>query len=157
MFLCNGIHQRRWLIGLVSYPCYLGYAIYETKPFFARRCRSPTRTSIFVALEGWRVLPPANMKTAPSFVWFAAIQSIERKQDLARLAPKGCFISAKAIEREVRQIGETQKATRELSGGLTTGLAALGAGPGRASVPLAMPRAAGIRSRPTLSACPSSA
>ena len=50
-------------------------------------------------------------------MWFASIQGIERKQDLARLAPKGCFISAKAIEREVRQISEPQEATRELSGG----------------------------------------
>ena len=56
------------------------------------------------------------MDTAPSFLWFAAIQGIERKQDLADLAPKGCFISAEAVEREVGQIGKTQKATRELSG-----------------------------------------
>ena len=32
-----------------------------------------------------------------------------------------CFISAEAIERIVGQIGETQKATRELSGGSTLG------------------------------------
>ena len=32
------------------------------------------------------------------------------------LAPKGCFISAEAVESAVRQIGETQKAARELNG-----------------------------------------
>jgi hypothetical protein len=36
-----------------------------------------------------------------SFLWFASIQGIEGKQDLADLAPKGCFIAAEAIEREV--------------------------------------------------------
>jgi hypothetical protein len=51
-------------------------------------------------------------------LWFAAIQGIKRKQDLADLAPKDCFISAEAVERVVGQIGETQKATRELSGGI---------------------------------------
>jgi hypothetical protein len=35
------------------------------------------------------------------------IQCIESKQDLADLAPKGCFISAEAVERVVGQIGET--------------------------------------------------
>src|SRR5208282_1060438 len=56
-------------------------------------------------------------ETTASLLWFATIQRIESKQDLACLAPKGSFISAEAVEREVRQIGETQKATRELSGG----------------------------------------
>ena len=51
---------------------------------------------------------------ALSLLWFAAIQRIERKQDLARLAPKRCFITAQAIECEVGQISETQKAPREL-------------------------------------------
>ena len=53
---------------------------------------------------------------APSIPWFAAIQDIKSKKDLAGLAPEGCFISAEAVERVVGQIGETQKATRELSG-----------------------------------------
>ena len=44
----------------------------------------------------------------------AATQDIKCKQNLASLAPKGCFISAEAVEGAVRQIGETQKATREL-------------------------------------------
>jgi hypothetical protein len=52
---------------------------------------------------------------ACSFLWFAAIQGIERKQDLTGLAPKRHLIAAQAIEREVG-IGQTQKATGELSG-----------------------------------------
>jgi hypothetical protein len=36
----------------------------------------------------------------------------QRKQDLTGLAPKGCVIAAQAIEREVGQIGHTQKASR---------------------------------------------
>ena len=57
-----------------------------------------------------------KIETALSLLWFAAIQRIERTQDLASLAPKRCFITAEAVEREVRQIGETQKAARELNG-----------------------------------------
>jgi hypothetical protein len=47
-----------------------------------------------------------------SFLWFASIQGIEGKQDPADLAPKGCFIAAEAIEREVGKISKTQKTTR---------------------------------------------
>jgi len=61
-------------------------------------------------------LPAAETETAPSVLWFAAIQGIKRKQDLAHLAPKSLFILAEAVERVVRQAGETQKATHELSG-----------------------------------------
>src|SRR6516164_2767168 len=49
-------------------------------------------------------------------LWFAAIQGVERNQDLARLAPKGCFIAAEAVEREVGQVGKTQKTSREFNG-----------------------------------------
>ena len=59
----------------------------------------------------------AETETAPSLLWFAAIQGIESKQDPAGLAPQGCFIAAEAIEREVGQIGQTQKATRKVSVG----------------------------------------
>jgi hypothetical protein len=51
-----------------------------------------------------------------SFLWFAAIQGIKRKQDLTGLTPKGCLIAAQAIQREVGQVGKTQKATCELDG-----------------------------------------
>jgi hypothetical protein len=36
----------------------------------------------------------ANPETGPSVLWFAAIQGIKGKQDLAGLAPKDCFIPA---------------------------------------------------------------
>ncbi len=52
--------------------------------------------------------PAADTETPPSILWFAAIQDIKGKEDLAGLAPKGCFISAEAVECLVRQIGETQ-------------------------------------------------
>jgi hypothetical protein len=60
-------------------------------------------------------MPTVDIKTGPSFLRFAAIQGIERKQDLANLAPKGCFISTEAVERVVGQIGETQKASENAS------------------------------------------
>ena len=55
---------------------------------------------------------------APSVLWFAAIQCVERKQDLADLAPKGRFISAELVKRIVGQIGETQKAMRQVGVGI---------------------------------------
>jgi hypothetical protein len=64
------------------------------------------------------VLPAIDTETAPSFLWFATIQRIESKQDLAGLAPKDCFVPAKPIERVAGQIGQTQEATCEVGGGL---------------------------------------
>ena len=75
-------------------------------------------SSIVVALVGRQSVAGANPITRPSVLWFAAIQGIEGKQDPAGLAPKGCFISAKPVERVVGQIGQTQKATCELGGGI---------------------------------------
>jgi hypothetical protein len=46
-------------------------------------------------------------------LWFAAIQAIERIEDLASLAPKGCFIAAQTIDRVIGQIAEPQETTRE--------------------------------------------
>ena len=107
----------------------------RNEAIFGRGCRSHARMSTLVALEGRQFLSAANMKTAPSFAWLAAIQGIERKQDLARLAPKGRFISAKAIKGEVRQIGETQKATRELGGGTNNRSAGSRRGGGQGFIP----------------------
>ena len=81
-------------------------------------------SSIVVASVGRQVLPATDTETAPSFLWFAAIQGIESKQDLAGLAPKDCFIPAEAVERVAGQIGETQKATCEVGGGIRLGPAA---------------------------------
>ena len=73
-----------------------------------------TRKSTLIALVGRQFSPATDTETAPSVLWFATIQCIESKQDLAGLAPKGCFVSAEAIEREVGQIGETERAVHEI-------------------------------------------
>ena len=57
-----------------------------------------------------------SARGTPSLLWLATIQGIERKQDLAGLAPKDCFIPAKPVEWETRQID--QKATCEIGGGI---------------------------------------
>ncbi len=78
----------------------------------------PVRKSTLIALVGRQFWPAADAETAPSVLWFATIQCIESKQDLAGLAPKGCFIPAKPVERVAGQIGQTQKATCEIGGGI---------------------------------------
>src|SRR5262249_46367125 len=55
-----------------------------------------------------------HAKTAPSLLGLAATKRLQCKKDPAGLAPKGCLVAAKAIKREVRQIGQAQKATGEL-------------------------------------------
>ena len=75
-------------------------------------------SSIVVAPIGLQVLPATDTQTALSLLWFATMQCIESKQDLAGLAPKDCFISAKSVERVGGQIGQTQKATCEVGGGI---------------------------------------
>jgi hypothetical protein len=80
--------------------------------------------SLFSLPIGLRFLLVADAQTAPSFLRFAAIQGIECKESLANLAPKGCFIAAETIEREIWQIGQAQKATRNVDGWITP----LGAG-----------------------------
>ena len=47
----------------------------------------------------------ANAQRPASFLGFAPIKRFEREQDPADLAPKGRFIAAEAIKREIRQIG----------------------------------------------------
>jgi hypothetical protein len=63
-------------------------------------------------------LSATDGETASSILGFATIQGIEGKQDLADLAPKDGLIPAEPVEREVGQIGEAQKATREVGGGI---------------------------------------
>jgi hypothetical protein len=53
-------------------------------------------------------------KTTHSLLWFAAIKCLERVKDPAGLAPQGSFIAAETIEREIEQVGQTQKAASEL-------------------------------------------
>jgi hypothetical protein len=45
-------------------------------------------------------LPTAKTEAPHSLLWLAAIQIVERKQNLPDLAPKPCFIAAQAIKRE---------------------------------------------------------
>ena len=70
---------------------------------------------------GWivldRVIVAEARSMARSIVRFAPVQCIERKQDSASLVPKGCFIPAESIKREIGQVGETQKTARELDSG----------------------------------------
>jgi hypothetical protein len=94
----------------ISLPRFIGAMAQETS-----NLPTDARELTFLGLVDWEFLPAADTETAPSFPGFAAIQGFKSKQYLSGLAPKGCFISAEAIERVVRQIGETQKATRELS------------------------------------------
>jgi hypothetical protein len=82
--------------------------------------------------SGRQILLGAGTKTTPSILRLATIQCIESKQDLAGLAPKDCFILAKPVERVAWQIGQTQKATCEVGGGIN-GLRPR-AGPGFRSV-----------------------
>jgi hypothetical protein len=68
----------------------------------------PIRELTFVVPGVRKFVPVADKQVAaPSFLRFAAIQGVERKQNLAVLAPRGCFIPAETVEREVGQIGET--------------------------------------------------
>src|SRR5271169_3399001 len=76
-------------------------------------------SSVVVASTDLQVLPAADTERAPSVLWFATIQCIESKQDLAGLAPKDCFIPAKSVERVTGQIGQAQKATCEVGGGIS--------------------------------------
>jgi hypothetical protein len=73
--------------------------------------------SVFVAI-GRQFSPAAEMELAPSFLWLKTVQCIERKQDLACLTPKGCFIAAEAVERAAGQVGEAQEAAREVGSGI---------------------------------------
>ena len=75
-------------------------------------------SSIVVASMGQQFLPTIDAETAPSLLWFATMQRIESKQDLAGLTPKDCFIPAKPVERVAGQIGQTQKATCQVGGGI---------------------------------------
>ena len=75
-------------------------------------------SSIVVASIGRQCLLATDAETAPSILRLATIQCVEGKQDLADLAPKDGFIPAEPVEREVGQIGEAQKATREVGGGI---------------------------------------
>jgi len=73
-------------------------------------------------------------------LWFAAIQGIERKKNLAGSAPTGSFVPAEAIERVVGQIGEAQKQRARSAERSTARSTAFGPELGRVSVPSVRPR-----------------
>ena len=50
-----------------------------------------------------------------SLMWLAAIQIVERKQNLPSLTPKSGFIATEAVEGIIRQIAEPQETTCELN------------------------------------------
>ena len=57
----------------------------------------------------------ASGSTQPSsFPRLAAIETLQRKQDLARLTPKGRLIAAQPIEGIGRQVGQAEKGLREV-------------------------------------------
>ena len=60
------------------------------------------RKLTFLGIVDRQFLPTADTETGPSIPWFAATQDIKCEQDLAGLAPKGCFISAEPVESVVR-------------------------------------------------------
>jgi hypothetical protein len=72
----------------------------------------------FLRIVDREFLSAAYAEAAPSIPRFTAIQGIQGKKDLPGLAPKGCFISAEAVDRVVGHIGKSQKAKREFAGGM---------------------------------------
>jgi len=72
----------------------------------------------FLRIVDREFLSAAYTEAAPSLPRFAAVQGIKSKKDLPGLAPKGCFISAEAVDRVVGHIGKSQKAKREFAGGM---------------------------------------
>jgi hypothetical protein len=90
-----------------------------SRDFLKVRSTSDARKLTFLGIVDRDFLSVAYTETASSIAWFAPAQDVKCEQNLTDLAPKGCFISAKAVESTVGQIGETQKATRELMAGLT--------------------------------------
>ena len=51
-----------------------------------------------------------NRRTTAPLLRFAPIKGLKRAKDPTGLAPKRRFIAAEPIKREVRKVGETQKA-----------------------------------------------
>ena len=84
-------------------PIFVNYDLFRSLARPAELCvdhvDGGSGSSKVVASVGRQVLPATDTETAPSVLWFATIQCIESKQDLAGLAPKGCFIPAKPVER----------------------------------------------------------
>ena len=52
----------------------------------------------------------------PSGLWLAAIETLQREQDLTSLAPKRGLISAQPIERTGWQVGQADKGAGDIVG-----------------------------------------
>jgi hypothetical protein len=59
----------------------------------------------FLGIVDREFLSAAYTEAAPSIPRFAPIQGIKSKKDLPGLAPKGCLISAEAVNRVIGHIG----------------------------------------------------
>src|SRR6516165_3613014 len=57
----------------------------------------------------------AGSKQPSSFPRFAAVETLQREQDLTGLTPKRGLIAAQPVEGIGRQIGEANKGAREVS------------------------------------------
>jgi hypothetical protein len=57
----------------------------------------------------------AKTHTPHSLLWLAAIQMVERKQNLPGLTPKDSLIATQAVEGIIGQIAEPQEPTCELN------------------------------------------
>jgi hypothetical protein len=57
----------------------------------------------------------AKTETPHSRLWLAAIQIVERKQNLPGLSPKNSFIATEAVEGIVGQIAEPQETASKLN------------------------------------------
>ena len=55
------------------------------------------------------------LKAPHSLLWLAAIQIVERKQNLSGLTPKSSFIATEAVESVIGQIAEPHETTCELN------------------------------------------
>ena len=79
------------------------------------------------------LVPIAEVEMATSVLRSLSAQCIERNHGLASLTPKDGFVSAKPVERIAWQIGETQKATREVGARIGRIWRGAGCGPTPAS------------------------
>jgi hypothetical protein len=106
-------------------PFFVGAVIHAACDVEAQRAKRSVQTAWDIASRYKRQrrkayligISIANRETVSSLLGLAAIEGIEREQDLIGLAPKDCFITAEPIEGEIGQIRYTQKALGELNSG----------------------------------------
>ena len=57
-----------------------------------------------------------DTEMAPSFPWFAPIETLQGEQDLTGLAPEGSLVAAQPVKRIGRQVCEADKGACEIAG-----------------------------------------